>query len=119
MQKYIQNYHEKRFRFVSILVLFTLISQLLVTSYVSAASTLAETISKISQPVNVLQAPKDFNWAIPKASQSAPAKPTVSPVIPAKTTQKTTYKTPVKTSIPTKPVVTVVQTQLPLNFDAS
>lgn len=89
------------------------------TSYVFAATTLADTISKISQPVTVLQAPKDFNWAIPKTSSSTSKPVTNLSYTKAKTPVKTSIKIPTKNTAPSKPVVTVVNNPLPINFDAN
>lgn len=61
----------------------------------------------------MLQAPKDFNLAIPK--QTTPAKQTMTKT-PSKTPVKTTTKTPTKAPTPT---IVIKEVPLPSSFDAS
>lgn len=127
-----QKYTHFRVRSISVLLMSTLVGQIFVASYVSAGTSLSDIIANISQPVSVLQSPTDLYWTIPK-NDSTPVVPVVKQVtalvgvIPKTTTKvpviKSVSKTPSKTTPPkvtsVKTLVTIKQTPLPINFDAS
>lgn len=87
-------------------------------SYV-AASGLASTISGLSQPVDVLQKPTNFNWAIPKQSSSVQK---IVQTYSKKTSYSSSTQKKVSTPAPvvTKPTnVVIQQVTLPSSFDAN